>query len=225
MKGGRFSFESKEKQKTSRTWLLAADDSRQLFEKDGESQEFEQARFADLLRLFQFASQTRTALPSGLPLGWLVRFVTPFRCGETSGKYTAVRVILSARFSRRKNGAPPRALPHNNVWQADHAPRDRARETRKKKDLKTRDELARRFGFRSFFRIACRNKPTKILVFGWVWEGLLTQKPSPNVSLFPPRHAKSPEGKCLPGRACERITQQPSSCSCPDAPWRLPRSS
>ena len=64
--------------------MLAAFEARQFVEKDGESQEFEQARFADLLRLFQFASQTRTALPSGLPLGWLVRWGPPFCCGKTS---------------------------------------------------------------------------------------------------------------------------------------------
>ena len=37
--------------------------------------------------LFQFASQTRTALPSGLPLGCRVRWFPPFRCGETSGVF------------------------------------------------------------------------------------------------------------------------------------------
>ena len=49
-----------------------------LVEKDGESQECERARFRDLLRLFQFAAQTRTALPSGLPLYWLVRYCRRF---------------------------------------------------------------------------------------------------------------------------------------------------
>ena len=56
-----------------------------LYEKDGESQGFEQARSAEILCLFRFALQTRTALPSGLPLGWVARLLSPFRCGETSG--------------------------------------------------------------------------------------------------------------------------------------------
>ena len=53
--------------------------------KNGESQEFEQARFRDLLRLFQFASQTRTALPSGLPLGGLVRYFRRFAAAKRAG--------------------------------------------------------------------------------------------------------------------------------------------
>jgi len=67
---------------------------------------------------------------------------------------------LSARFPAGKRRFP--AGDTIQQWrQADHALRDRARETRKKKDLKTKDELARTFDFRSFFRIACRNKPTQ----------------------------------------------------------------
>ena len=76
--------------------------------------------------LFQFASQTRTALPSGLPLWGLWRCFRRFAVAKRAGalQRSAERVILvpiprrsanPARFFRRKNGAPPRAVSHNRI--------------------------------------------------------------------------------------------------------------
>ena len=76
-----------------------------------------------------------------------------FFCGKNERKSSPLRRRDSeARSFRRSETAFPRGRCHTTMRQADHAARDRARETGKKKDLKTRDELARTFGFRSFFR-------------------------------------------------------------------------
>ena len=48
--------------------------------------------------LFQFALQTRTAAPSGLPLGWVVRCRTPFCCGKTSGERAVARYPIQLVF-------------------------------------------------------------------------------------------------------------------------------
>jgi len=73
-----------------------------------------------------------------------------------------IAVFAAAKTSgriRRCGGDPPRALPHKPAagrWRSH-----RARETGKKKDLKSRDELARTFGFRSFFDKPAETSPPK----------------------------------------------------------------
>jgi len=98
--------------------------------------------------------QTRTALPSGLSLDGLVRLCRRFCCGKNERVLRCPQAALSSfssRSFRRSETALPRGHNHTTVRQADHALRDRARETGKKKSLKPRGELARTFGFRLFF--------------------------------------------------------------------------
>ena len=111
--------------------------------------------------LFQFAAQTRTALPSGLPLGCYVREDRRFAAVKRAGLgrcLTGVRPALQrepARFFRRKNGG----TPAGGTTQPSPAGRGRVSgrslRSRQKKSLKPRGELARTFGFRLFFIKAC----------------------------------------------------------------------
>ena len=128
--------------------------------------------------LFQFASQTRTAMPSGLPLGGLVRFVTPFCCGKTSGERAAARD--RERRIRRCGGytsssyrsvfpQEKRRSPAGDTTQAIGRPVTQsviasAKRTEKESENQ-RIELNRIPEIHSLFHIACRNKPTKKLPF------------------------------------------------------------
>ena len=113
--------------------------------------------------------------------------------------------ILLRRFSRsfrRSETAFPRRRNHTTKRQADHALRDRARETGKKKGLNPRNELARAFGFQTLFRIACRDiHVDKMQAFGRAREGLWPSKAASRTY---------PINLHLPPR--QQIACQPSSC-------------
>ena len=92
--------------------------------------------------LFRFAAQTRTALPSGLPLGWLVRCFRRFAAAKRAGRRAATRVICvllprrsatSRSFFPKEKRRIPAGTTIQQEGQADHAKRDRARETRRKR--------------------------------------------------------------------------------------------
>ena len=81
--------------------------------------------------LFQFAAQTRSAQPNGLPLGWVARYCRRFSAEKRAGKgMTPLRD--TSLVSPQRNGALPRTLPSNSVAGRSRQ-RDRARETAQKK--------------------------------------------------------------------------------------------
>ena len=81
--------------------------------------------------LFRRASHARGAALRGLPLWCLVRQYRRFFCGKN--ERVRERQLRLARSFRRSETAIPRGRNHASWRQADHAARDRARETGKKK--------------------------------------------------------------------------------------------
>ena len=129
--------------------------------KDGESQGFEQARSADLLRPFSvcFANPRGMAPRTAAGLGCAVVAAVLLwqneretRCGASWGitPQAALSPFPSLVFPAGKT-AIPRGRNHSSNRQADHASRDRARETRRKRAGTTICKLACNIGvFDSF---------------------------------------------------------------------------
>ena len=141
---------------------------------------------------FSLLKQTRSAKPNGLPRGGLVRWRRRFSAEKRAeialrrGKWeTPLRRLHLIRSFRRSETAIPRGRYHPSHRQADHAPRDRARETHKKKRSENEERACSYIRFQILFSYSLPKQANQRPVFGWVWEGLLTQKPPPNVPLRP----------------------------------------